>query len=236
MEIYCSMFIIYTVIITIVYYPRTTHGHGRLIDPPSRASMWRHGFNLPQNDYDDNQGYCGGQQICCNINMTEEADVFIMDDTTEDDTIRVGGFRLDGMIFIFCGLGLLLFVVYLLWNSQCSSKTPDMDERQKEIIKPSHLFAYELEPGVVVMQSKDGEFFRILHEYDPETRGTKHYGASPQTVQMEGTPVHYIPHYTRPVLQTQATAPNADLMDLRQPFSDNYVSQPPPYSPTVYRQ
>ena len=37
-------------------------GHGRLIDPPSRASAWRYGFNTPAN-YNDNQLYCGGKQV-----------------------------------------------------------------------------------------------------------------------------------------------------------------------------
>ncbi|CAK1589901.1 unnamed protein product [Parnassius mnemosyne] len=34
-------------------------GHGRLIEPPSRASAWRFGFDTPP-DYNDNQSYCGG--------------------------------------------------------------------------------------------------------------------------------------------------------------------------------
>jgi len=34
-------------------------GHGRLMDPPSRASQWRLGFDNPK-DYNDNQGFCGG--------------------------------------------------------------------------------------------------------------------------------------------------------------------------------
>ncbi|KAL3272128.1 hypothetical protein HHI36_022611 [Cryptolaemus montrouzieri] len=34
-------------------------GHGRLIDPPSRASAWRYGFNTPHN-YNDHELYCGG--------------------------------------------------------------------------------------------------------------------------------------------------------------------------------
>ncbi|XP_008548003.1 uncharacterized protein LOC103571572 [Microplitis demolitor] len=34
-------------------------GHGRLIEPPSRASMWRYGFDTPH-DYNDNECYCGG--------------------------------------------------------------------------------------------------------------------------------------------------------------------------------
>lgn len=34
-------------------------GHGRLVDPPSRATAWRYGFATPA-DYNDHQGYCGG--------------------------------------------------------------------------------------------------------------------------------------------------------------------------------
>lgn len=34
-------------------------GHGRLIEPPSRASMWRYGFDTPH-DYNDHESYCGG--------------------------------------------------------------------------------------------------------------------------------------------------------------------------------
>ncbi|RUS79991.1 hypothetical protein EGW08_012256 [Elysia chlorotica] len=39
--------------------------HGRLLDPPSRASMWRLGFESPA-DYDDHQGYCGGKSALWN--------------------------------------------------------------------------------------------------------------------------------------------------------------------------
>ncbi|KAG0729547.1 hypothetical protein GWK47_030073 [Chionoecetes opilio] len=35
------------------------HGHGRLIEPPSRASAWRMGWPTPI-DYNDNEGSCGG--------------------------------------------------------------------------------------------------------------------------------------------------------------------------------
>lgn len=33
--------------------------HGRLIEPPSRASAWRYGFSTPPN-YNDHELYCGG--------------------------------------------------------------------------------------------------------------------------------------------------------------------------------
>jgi len=38
------------------------NGHGRLMDPPSRASMWRAGFSNPA-DYNDNEGFCGGFNV-----------------------------------------------------------------------------------------------------------------------------------------------------------------------------
>ena len=44
-------------------------GHGRLMEPPSRASMWRLGYPNPA-DYNDNQGFCGGFQV--GENKTEE--------------------------------------------------------------------------------------------------------------------------------------------------------------------
>ena len=36
-------------------------GHGRLIEPPSRASAFRYGFQTPPN-YNDHELYCGGFQ------------------------------------------------------------------------------------------------------------------------------------------------------------------------------
>jgi len=35
------------------------HGHGRLMDPPSRNAMWRFGYPNPVN-YNDNENFCGG--------------------------------------------------------------------------------------------------------------------------------------------------------------------------------
>lgn len=40
-------------------YVEVTKGHGRLIEPPSRATMWRYGFDTPPN-YNDHELYCGG--------------------------------------------------------------------------------------------------------------------------------------------------------------------------------
>jgi hypothetical protein len=41
---------------------RPSYQHARLMEPPSRASMWRVGFPTPK-DIDDNQSYCGGYGV-----------------------------------------------------------------------------------------------------------------------------------------------------------------------------
>jgi hypothetical protein len=38
------------------------NGHGRLLDPPQRSSMWRFGFKNPVN-YNDNELFCGGYRV-----------------------------------------------------------------------------------------------------------------------------------------------------------------------------
>jgi len=37
-------------------------GHGRLVEPPSRASMWRYGYATTP-DFQDNQLWCGGFKV-----------------------------------------------------------------------------------------------------------------------------------------------------------------------------
>lgn len=50
-------------------------GHGRLIDPPSRSSMWRYGYRNPPN-YNDNQLYCGGVQVKLNTSFMTRSEIF----------------------------------------------------------------------------------------------------------------------------------------------------------------
>lgn len=37
-------------------------GHGMMLEPPQRSSMWRFGYNVPAN-YDDNGLFCGGVTV-----------------------------------------------------------------------------------------------------------------------------------------------------------------------------
>lgn len=47
-----------TLIVSLLVVRRVS-AHGRLTEPPSRASMWRYGFDTPH-DYNDHECYCGG--------------------------------------------------------------------------------------------------------------------------------------------------------------------------------
>lgn len=47
------------VLYCLAWAPTHVHGHGRLIQPPSRSSAWRYGFTTPPN-YNDHELYCGG--------------------------------------------------------------------------------------------------------------------------------------------------------------------------------
>ncbi|KAL5009885.1 hypothetical protein ScPMuIL_012190 [Solemya velum] len=49
------------VVTTAVLWLPLVLGHGRLIEPPSRSSMHRYGFNTPAN-FNDNELFCGGFQ------------------------------------------------------------------------------------------------------------------------------------------------------------------------------
>ena len=42
---------------------RTAWGHGMMIDPPQRSSMWRYGFPKAPKNYNDNQLFCGGFSV-----------------------------------------------------------------------------------------------------------------------------------------------------------------------------
>ncbi|CAH1794948.1 unnamed protein product [Owenia fusiformis] len=48
-------------IIQLGFMVAMVRSHGRLLDPPSRSTMWRFGYDNPVN-YDDKQLYCGGVQ------------------------------------------------------------------------------------------------------------------------------------------------------------------------------
>lgn len=41
------------------YFFKSSNGHGRMLEPPARNTLWRFGFKAPPN-YNDNELFCGG--------------------------------------------------------------------------------------------------------------------------------------------------------------------------------
>lgn len=48
-----------SIVLIILKFGRLVSGHGRLMNPPARNSMWRLGFPNPVN-YNDHELFCGG--------------------------------------------------------------------------------------------------------------------------------------------------------------------------------
>ena len=57
-------------ITVLVAFIASVLGHGRLISPPGRSTMWRYGYNTPKN-YNDNQLYCGGFNVSIKTNISK---------------------------------------------------------------------------------------------------------------------------------------------------------------------
>lgn len=58
----CALPIIFSILIIILFLLSEVDCHGRLIEPPSRSSMWRFGFKTKPN-YNDNELFCGGYTV-----------------------------------------------------------------------------------------------------------------------------------------------------------------------------
>jgi len=138
------------------------------------------------------------------------------------DSYEVAGFQLSHLLLAFVLGASFIFLLYWLWNCPCKSKQADgasNGEENKPIlpkqsVKP--IYALELEPGTVVLQSEDGEFFRILREYESaDQRGhslsaqeARPLGGSYQGGVAGGTQEQPIlPSYTQACYQTMPSAP-----------------------------
>lgn len=144
-----------------------------------------------------------------------------------DSDYRINGFSLPHLLIIGIILGFAIFIFYWLWTYPCSSEEP------RSVVAPLHsgyervvplqevapsyccqrekqgqgvcvLYAMEIEPGTIVLQSQNGELFRVLQELDSVAiSGSPTAGLPPGSV----VPVHYLPSCTRPHMQTRPSAP-----------------------------
>lgn len=56
---YFGKMIFLSVILAFGFVLSGVHGHGMMLDPPNRSSLWRFNESFPIN-YNDNENFCGG--------------------------------------------------------------------------------------------------------------------------------------------------------------------------------
>lgn len=62
-----TVYLVSAQLLLLLLLPGDVEGHGRLLDPPGRSSMWRKGFHTPVN-YNDHQLFCGGAYVQHQLN------------------------------------------------------------------------------------------------------------------------------------------------------------------------
>lgn len=50
------------ILVFVVYLVKDISGHGMMLDPPGRSSMWRFNHSVTPN-YRDNENFCGGAYV-----------------------------------------------------------------------------------------------------------------------------------------------------------------------------
>ncbi|KAH3875488.1 hypothetical protein DPMN_038754 [Dreissena polymorpha] len=81
---------------------------------------------------------------------------------------RESQFTLASVLFGLSFLGLILLGIYFLYK-MCTDQSKSQNANQsvtsdRMFMKP--VYAHEIEPGIVVLQSENGDYFKILKEYD----------------------------------------------------------------------
>ena len=138
------------------------------------------------------------------------------------------------MVIAFIGLIMFVLLIVYIWKCcKCDEEDkPSTDyalplqQRQQIPIVPC--YAHELEPGLVVLQSQDGEYFRILQEYDSTKLPKPPMGATGSTSQ----PLQYIPQFTRAHFQTHMQ-PSAPVSEQSQLIDLGTTERPPAYYSTL---
>ena len=68
---------IFSILIAAMAAVHHVSGHGRMMEPPNRSSLWRfpeyRQYNPPAN-YNDNENFCGGASVSNSYNLELKAD------------------------------------------------------------------------------------------------------------------------------------------------------------------
>ncbi|XP_005092457.1 uncharacterized protein LOC101860237 [Aplysia californica] len=147
----------------------------------------------------------------------------------EYNEFQVAGFQLAHLLLAFVLSASFVFLLYWLWTWPCGESSQGATATRCDTVLPRQtvkpLYALELEPGIVVLQSEDGSFFRILREYesaDKRGHGMAAHELPPGGAGANGQSGHYyLPSYTKAHFQTQPTAPLLNVSEgSSDPFGD----------------
>lgn len=79
-------------------------------------------------------------------------------------------FKLSNLLFGILLFGFCMLALYALckWCNENSNETQtSKKENERLVMKP--VYAHEIEPGIVILQNEEGDYFKILKEYDSKS-------------------------------------------------------------------
>jgi hypothetical protein len=79
-------------------------------------------------------------------------------------------FKMSNLLFGILLFGFCILVLYALckWcNENSSESQSNKKENERLMMKP--VYAHEIEPGIVILQNEEGDYFKILKEYDSKS-------------------------------------------------------------------
>lgn len=73
--------------------------------------------------------------------------------------------RLSNLLFglLWIGFGLLVLYAICKW---CGEDEKDKKPKDTDRLMMKPVYAHEIEPGIVILQNEEGDYFKILKEYD----------------------------------------------------------------------
>ena len=142
-------------------------------------------------------------------------------------------YKLSNLLFGLLLIGLIFLGLYILWR-WCSDNEEKEAGKKNEKLNMQAVYAHEIEPGIVVLQSEDGEYFRILKEYDSAKRNG--YGSLTGATGQEGLDQCNVPgSYLTPASTSQTVRaqvhPKMATAPPLVPLSEERVNPPPAYEP-----
>ncbi|XP_062579592.1 uncharacterized protein LOC134241569 [Saccostrea cucullata] len=133
--------------------------------------------------------------------------------------------------YLMTVVGILAFVLlfYVLFKLCTSDEDEKSQQKPLSVYPLTPVFAHELTPGIIVLQSADGEYFRILHEYS-STNDVNQANQNKPMMTSSSTGISRSGVLENAQTQTRPSAPEP-VDDLLMNIHEPVTIQPPPYSP-----